>query len=145
METQELIEMLKEAAQADVDAVHTYNRVLDHIADEVVRSRLMSFRDNHLEHIDAVSAGIRSLGGTPPPPTMDFKGRLVEAVAIVRTATGSLKSALRALSAAEEIANRRYAGIVSKKVPADVKDLLRKHYSDEKIHLDYITENLKVL
>lgn len=43
--------MLKEVAQADVDAVHTYNRVLDHIADEVVRSRLMSFRDTHLEHI----------------------------------------------------------------------------------------------
>jgi uncharacterized protein (TIGR02284 family) len=145
METKELIQKLQELVQVDIDTVHSYNRVLDEISDDVIRSRLMAFRDNHLDHIAAIANEIQSLGGEVPKPTKDFKGYVIEAFAILRTTAGGMQGALKALRTTEEITNRYYGQIVSKDVPSALKDPLRKHFSDEKIHLDYINENLKAL
>lgn len=143
MQTDQLIEILRELAQVDIDAVHSYNRVLDEISDNVVRARLTSFRDEHQQHMQAIADEIRTLGGEVPESTKDFKGYAVEAFAVLRTTTGGMKNALKALKTAEEITNRYYSRKVSKEAPAAVKDLLRKHFSEEKIHLDYINENVK--
>jgi hypothetical protein len=144
METDNLIKELQELVQVDIDAVHTYNRVLDEISDEIVHSRLTTFRDNHINHINTLSDEIRSLGGEPPGLTMDFKGYVIEAFAVLRIVTG-MKSALKALKIAELITCQYYGQSVSKDVPSALKELIRKHFSDEKIHLEYIDNNLKVL
>jgi uncharacterized protein (TIGR02284 family) len=144
MNTKELIGVLQELVQVDIDTVHSYNRVLDEIADDVVRSRLKAFRDTHLNHIAALSDEIRSLGGEAPKLTRDFKGYVIEAFTALRTAAG-MKSALKALKTNEKITNHYYGETVSKEIPSALKELLREHFSDEKIHLDYITNNLKVL
>lgn len=145
VEKNQLIKMLEELTQVDIDTVHSYNRVLDDISDEVIRSRLESFRDNHLNHIDALSNEIQSLGGKAPEMSQDFKGYVIEAFAILRTTAGGMKSALKAVRTTEEITNQHYGRTIPKEVPSNIKDLLRKHFSDEKIHLDYIRENLKVV
>lgn len=74
----------------------------------------------------------------------ELKGYVIEAFAVLRTAVG-MKSALKALKTAETIACRYYGQIVSKETPSALKDRLRKHFSDKKIHLEYINNNLKVL
>ncbi|MFO8085939.1 MAG: ferritin-like domain-containing protein [Desulfobacterales bacterium] len=144
MDTNDLIKKLKELAQADIDTVHTYNRVFDEISDEIVRSRLTEFRDNHINHIAAISEEIRNLGGEPPELTRDFKGYIIEAFAVLGTVVG-MKSALKALKTAENITYRYYSQIIPKDLPSPLKERLRKHFSDEKIHLEYIDNNLKVL
>lgn len=144
MENNELAKTLRELAQVDIDTVHTYNRVLDEISDEIVRARLAEFRDNHVKHIADLSHEIRSLGGQPPELTKDFKGYVIEAFAALRTAVG-MKSAMKALKTAEKINYKHYGDIVSKDAPSGLKELLRKHFTDEKIHLDYIDSNLKAL
>jgi uncharacterized protein (TIGR02284 family) len=145
MQTNELIEMLQELVQVDIDTVHSYNRVLDEVTDKVMRSRLAEFRDHHHEHIDALAEVIRELGGKAPESSKDFKGHVIEAFAALRTTAGGVKNALKALRTTEEITNRYYGRAVTQEVPDAVKDLLRKHVSDEKIHIDYINENLKAL
>lgn len=144
MENNELIRELGQLAQVDIDTVHTYNRVLDEISDEIVRARLTEFRDSHIKHITDLAAEIRSLGGQPPELTKDFKGYVIEAFAALRKAVG-MKSAMKALKTAEKINYDYYGNIVSKNAPSSLKELLRKHFTDEKIHLDYIDSNLKAL
>jgi disulfide oxidoreductase YuzD len=56
-----------------------------------------------------------------------------------------MKSALKVLKAAETISYHYYGQIISKDIPEILKENLRKHFSDEKIHLEYIDNNLKVL
>ena len=140
----ENIQRLQELARVDIDAAGAYDQALDAVADPVMRSRLAEFRQTHFDHIAALADVIRSLGGTPPELSMDLKGRAVAAAAALRAAPGT-KGALKALRTAEEIARHHYAEIVSAPMPQTVKDLLRRHFSDTKIHLDYIAQNLKVL
>ena len=45
----------------------------------------------------------------------------------------------------EEITNRHYGEVVSWEAPSEVKEVLRTYFSEEKIHLDYITSNLQAL
>jgi ferritin-like protein len=144
MDSNNLIKKLQELAQVDIDTVHTYNRVLDEISDDIVRTRLTAFRDNHINHITAIMEEIQSLGGEPPKLTKDFKGYVIEAFAVLSTAAG-MKSALKVLKAAETISYHYYGQIISKDIPEILKENLRKHFSDEKIHLEYIDNNLKVL
>lgn len=145
METNELIEVLQGLADADIDAVHSYNQVLDDITDQIIRARLLAFRDHHLDHVAAISDELRSLGAECPQITKDLKDHVYQALAALRTAAGGMKGALKVLKTAEETTNRRYAQFVSEEVPERVKDLLRRHFSDEKIHLEYINENEKVI
>lgn len=56
-----------------------------------------------------------------------------------------IKGTLKALLAAEEISNRHYADVVSRSVPSDFKNMVRKHFSDEKNHLEYIKNNLQAI
>lgn len=144
METNELLKALEELVQVDIDTVHTYNRVLDEISDEIIRTRLDTFRKEHINHVTAVSNEIRSLGGEPPELTKDFKGYVIEAFAALRTAVG-MKSALKALRTAENITYRYYENIVSKEMPPEIKKRLKQNFSEKKVHLDYIDNNLKVL
>ena len=45
----------------------------------------------------------------------------------------------------EEITNRYYGEVVSWEAPPDVKEALRTYFSEEKIHLYYITNNLQAI
>ena len=72
------------------------------------------------------------------------RGYVIEAFAAIRSFTG-LKGALSTMKTTEEITNRYYRKVVSWAVPPDVKEVLRKFFSEEKIHLDYITCNLQVM
>ena len=84
------------------------------------------------------------LGGTPPETKKDFKGYVIEAFTALRGFTGE-KGALKAMRTLEEITNRHFDDAVSKDVPPAVKEILRKHVTDERIHLDYIDRNLEAI
>jgi hypothetical protein len=84
------------------------------------------------------------LGGQPPEYSQDIKGYVIEAFAAIRSFTG-LKGALAAMKTTEEITNRYYGEVVSWEAPSAVKEVLRTFFSEEKLHLDYITSNLQAM
>jgi rubrerythrin len=144
MDKNALVKELQELVQAEIDTSHTYDRVLDEISDKIVRGRLETFRDSHMAHIAAVSEEIRKLEGEPPKLSRDFKGYVIEAFSVLWKVAG-MKSALKALKTAENITCRYYEQVIPKDLPPFLKELLRKHFSDEKSHLEYIENNLKAL
>ena len=144
MEKNELIEAISALIQLDIDTVYAYEQAIDEIEDGIIRARLTEFRDAHRQHSERLSEKIRALDGTPPKHTKDFKGYAIEAFTALRGITG-MKGALKALRTVEEITNRQYGKIVSEDVPAPFKELFRKYFSDEKMHLNYIDSNLEAL
>jgi uncharacterized protein (TIGR02284 family) len=144
MNTKNLIEALSNLVQLDIDAVHAYDQALKEIDDSIIKDRLLKFQDDHRNHISGLSKQIKELGGQPPEYSQDIKGYAIEAFAAIRSVTG-LKGALAAMKTTEEITNRHYGEVVSWEAPSAVKEVMRTYFSEEKVHLDYITSNLQVL
>ena len=144
MNAKDLIGAMVNLVQLDIDAVHAYDHVLKEIDDPIIKQRLLNFQEEHRNHISGLSKHIEELGGQPPEPSQDFKGYVIEAFTAIRSVTG-LKGALKAMKITEEITNRYYGEVVSWKAPSEVKEILRTYFSEEKIHLDYITSNLHAM
>lgn len=145
METKEIVDLLVHVRQANIDAIHAYDQVIPKIEDPIIKERLTVFRHSHARHIEALNDALQSsLGHGDSVGSRDLKGFVLEGLAALRSLAGA-KNALKALLPAEEMANQRYGEAVSQQAPEPVRDLLRKHFSDVKIHLDYITNNLEAL
>jgi uncharacterized protein (TIGR02284 family) len=144
MNDKNLIAALSNLVQLDIDAVHAYNQAIKEIDDPIMRDRLLKFQEDHRNHVSVLSKQITDLGGQPPEQSKDFKGYVIEAFAVIRSFTG-MKGALNAVKLAEEITNRYYGEVVSWEAPSEVKEVLRKYFSEEKIHLDYIQSNLQAM
>jgi len=144
MNEKNLIEALPNLVQLDIDAVYAYDQALKEIDDPIIKDRLLKFQDDHRNHISGLSKQIEALGGQPPEYSQDIKGYVIEAFAAIRSFTG-LKGALAAMKTTEEITNRYYGEAVSRDAPSAVKEVLRTFFSEEKVHLDYITSNLQAL
>lgn len=144
MNKNDLIKAMSNLVQLDIDTVHAYDQALKEIDDPIIKERLLTFQEDHRNHISTLSKQIKELGGRPPEKSKDFKGYVIEAFTAIRSFTG-LKGALKSIKTTEEITNRYYGEVVSWKMPPGVKENLRTYFSDEKIHLEYITSNLKVI
>ena len=144
MNDKNLIEAMSNLVQLDIDAVHAYDQAVREIDDKIIRDRLLKFQYEHRNHISGLSKQIENLGGQAPERSQDLKGYVIEAFAAIRSFTG-LKGALNAMKTTEEITNRYYGEVVSWEAPPDVKEVLRTYFSEEKIHLDYITNNLQAM
>jgi uncharacterized protein (TIGR02284 family) len=144
MNQKELNEALSDLVQAAIDAVFSYQQAIPKVEDEIMRTRLEAFCKSHEENIEELAQAITRLGGKPPEFTRGFKAYIFEGVSVLRSLSGT-KGALKALQAVEERTNRFYGQAVSWEVPEDPRDLLRKQFSDVKVHLEYINSNLKAL
>lgn len=144
MNDTDLIEAMSNLVQLDIDAIHAYDQAVKEIDDTIIRDHLLKFQDEHRDHISGLSKQIEILGGQPPKRSQDLKGYVIEAFTAIRSYTG-MKGALQAMKTTEEITNRYYGEVVSWEAPPAVKEVLRKYFSQEKIHLEYITSNLQAL
>jgi uncharacterized protein (TIGR02284 family) len=144
MNDKKLIIALSELLQTTVDAIFSYQQAVPKVDDDIMRDRLEAFRKSHEEHVRELTQAIARMGGQPPDFSKDFKGYVIEGVAALRSLSGT-RGALKALQSAEEMTNRSYSDAVSWEVPDDAHTLLRRQFSDVKIHLDYINSNLKAL
>jgi uncharacterized protein (TIGR02284 family) len=144
MNEKNLIEALSNLVQLDIDAVYAYDQALKEIDDAIIKDRLLKFQNDHRNHITGLSKQIEELGGQPPENSRDIKGYVIEAFTAIRSFTG-LKGALKAIKTTEEITNRYYGEVVSWKAPSAAKEVLRTYFSEEKVHLDYITSNLQAM
>lgn len=145
MQPEELVELLADLRQGSVDARHAYEHVVDKIEDKIMRDRLVTFLDNHKRHTTELTEKMLTLKqDLEVNVSQDIKGYILEMLASIGSAIDT-KNGLRGLLPVEEMVNRRYREAVSSGTPEEVHEMLRKHFSDVKIHLDYITSNLQAV
>jgi uncharacterized protein (TIGR02284 family) len=141
-----VIEVLSDLVQLDVDATYAYEQALKQIDDKKIYADIEGFRDDHLRHIDELSALIKELGGTPPDKSRDLKGFVIEGFTALRSVTGT-KGALSAMEGNEKLTNKNYQSAIDDNpdFSTRVMNLLKKNYGDEQRHLHYIQSTLKKL
>lgn len=136
-----VIDKLTDLMQLDIDAVEAYDQALKNIKSADIHAQISQFRADHVQHIEALSALIKQYGGIPPERTKDFKGFLIKGMTAIQSVMGE-KAALQAMKMNEKLTNSMYERALEDTYPADVLELLRKNFRDEKQHLAYINSCL---
>ncbi len=144
METKDVIKELKSLVHLDVDAWHAYGQAIEKISQPSIRQKLTEFQADHKRHAEELSEAIRGLGGDPPEFSRDFKGFLLEGFTSLRSITGT-QGALAAMETNEKMTNRSYAKACDMALPAPILELVRKNRGDERVHLQYIQDQLDLL
>ncbi len=103
---------------------------------------MTAFRDDHKRHIEQLASEIRTLGGTPPEYSPDFKGYLISGFTSLRSITGT-EGALKAMHSNEKTTNKHYDEAVTWPLTPSAKAVVDKGYSDERTHLQYIESTLE--
>jgi uncharacterized protein (TIGR02284 family) len=142
LEKKEIIDRLNSLTQVDIDAYHAYGQAIEEIEGATVREQLLMFKEEHRTHYMNLSDVITKLGGAAPEFSKGFKGYLLEGFTAVRSMTGT-KGALKAMQSNEQTTNKHYREALELELAPDIRDLLERHYSDEKRHLAYIEETLR--
>lgn len=138
-----MIKKLKNLIKLDIDAKNAYNQAIDHVDDPAISSAFQKFRDDHNRHVEEISKVVREYGGEPPKMSPDFKGYLIEGFTSLRSVSGT-SGALKAMKTNEKMTNKKYSDAQNWDVPADVKEILQRNFQDEKNHLTFIEEKIKV-
>jgi uncharacterized protein (TIGR02284 family) len=143
MTNQEIISELKSLIQLDVDAIRAYDQAIGNVDLPDVKARLTVFRQDHERHVSTLSPEVQRLGGKPPSNRPDVKGFLFQGFTAIRSMTGT-EGALKAMQANEKLTNRDYGKAVSMAFPPDVMALVRGCADDERRHLEYIEQTLRM-
>lgn len=142
MKNQEIVTKLTKLIQLDIDAAEAYKQALQKIDHMAIHTSICQFREDHLRHIDNLSAAIQELGGKVPDYKQDLKGYLIEGFTALRSVTGT-EGALKAMQGNEKLTNRVYGEATKLDLPTHIMQLVQQNYSDEQRHLRYIEQVLE--
>lgn len=144
MDSVRIMEKLSQLVQLEIDINHTYRLAIKKIDDEIMRERLAEFKKRHLAHIEKLSGEIRALGGSQPDASPDIRGYLISGFTALMSTTGDA-GALQGLKLGEDLTTSRYQEALTWEVPDRIRSIIKHHFSEEKIHLDYLESNLRAL
>jgi rubrerythrin len=143
MNDKAMVAKLSSLAQLDIDAAYTYEQAMKVQENMDILRALESFQNDHLRHVEELSALIQQFGGDAPKLERDIKGVVLEGMTRIAGFVGK-EGALAAMMSNETLTNYAYKSALSiKDLPADVRALLERNQTDETRHFDYITSALK--
>ena len=135
------IEELNELIRFDYDAIGAYHSAIDDISEIAVRQPLTQFRGDHERHVVDLAAIVRRLGGSPVE-SPGLKGIIRKTMTKV-AGLGGTELTLKAMRSNEEVLNKTYAHHLSLDFPDDIKEVIRRNYSDEQRHLAWVEQALQ--
>lgn len=143
MDQKEIAKKLAALVQLDIDAVHAYQEAIEKIDHAPIREQLARYREDHNQHITALSAQIRKLGEVPPEFAPDFKGYIIQGFTSLRSATGT-QGALKAMHTNEKLTNAGYNDAAEwQDLPMGIKQIIAMALEDERRHIEFIEYSLE--
>ena len=139
--TDKVIEECNDLIRFDYDAIGAYDQAIDALKDPQLSQPLTSFRGDHQRHVTDLGSLVRKLGGTPPDAP-GARGFIRKAMTKVAGLVGP-EATLKAMKSNEEAINKAYNFHTTLDLPADVLELVKKNYEDEKRHLQWVTDALR--
>jgi len=139
MEADKRISKLRSLCQLDVDAIGTYDAALARIDVPLLKEKLTEFRADHVRHVSALNDMLVKLGSQTVSDKADLKGAVLEGFTSITSRLGN-EAALMAMVGNEELTTRTYHSALQMQWSADERELIERHYADERRHLDWIKE-----
>jgi uncharacterized protein (TIGR02284 family) len=137
MDVSILINKLKSLMVLDVDAIGAYDKAIENIFDNDLKTQISLFRTDHERHVDSLETLIKSLGGVPPERKPDMRGAFLGGLTSLQGIIGT-EGALKALQGGEKLTNKDYGEAVTWDVSPEIHSILEKNYSDEQKHLRFV-------
>lgn len=136
------ISKLRKLAQLDVDAIGTYDAALKRVDVPELKMKLEEFRSDHQRHVLHLNELISRLGGQAVEHKPDFKGTVLTGFTAITSMMGN-EAALMAMVGNEELTTHTYKAALEADWTADERQLIERHYSDERRHLEWIKHAAK--
>lgn len=136
-----LIRTLSDLLQLDHDAVRSYQAAIDALSKEPLKAKLRQFKRDHQRHIREISALIEANGGKAleiPHLTTGFLKLAVQSLG----AAGGDRAVLLAFRTNEWESVEKYAGAARRRLPAEVREVVKRAAEDEKRHYRWVVETL---
>jgi uncharacterized protein (TIGR02284 family) len=137
-----MIEVLNDLLIVDNNAVGLYDKVLEKLDRDDLRSQVESFRGDHQRHIRDLSQAVRGLGGTPRNDT-SFVGPMAKTFTSVTAALMGNKGALQGLMQGEEYTTSNYDKVNLDLFSEDIRSIIMRNRDDEHRHLQWVKDALK--
>lgn len=131
------ISVLNNLIQVDIDTHHTYIQAIKALKSQYAIKILCGFRDEHYQHIKALSNMVTAIGGIPPTFSRDFKGYVISGYTTIKT-QGSDRSILKAMASNELLSAKYHNDALKVDLPGDVRIIIQKHLKEEEKHLEGI-------
>ena len=131
--------VLMALAEMDLGAAQAYEIGAGAIEDEEISQALLSFRDDHLRHVDNLERLASAMGGEPLDRDRagdSLLARLAEAAAELGE-----EATIMAMIAHEQLTNSTYGSIIELGWEDEVKLVLQRNFEDEQRHLEFLEEN----
>jgi rubrerythrin len=144
MEVQpQTIKILTSLAHLDIDASQAYQQALDNIASIVICNTLTNCLRDHEHHYKDICRMIDSLGSIPPEYGIDFKGYIIQGC-LTLISFMNTQSLLKAIRKNEILNIKYYEKALGENVTPEARRFIEKGLADERRHLSYINEVLKL-
>lgn len=141
MDNVEIVDELSCLVQSDINAMHAYGQALPLMSSAPIRDYLIRFRRDHERHIYQLSVVIRAFDVEPPILIGDLKGFVPDGFPALEKPAG-IAYALLAMKTNEERMNQKYRQASLLDLTPNIKELVRRNYQDEQIHLRFMEEVL---
>jgi uncharacterized protein (TIGR02284 family) len=138
----DILDLLKNLAELDLDAVEAYRAAVSRIDDPLSKQSLAVFQADHERHVQSLRAAISRRGGTPPEKG-DVKQILTKGKVVLGGLFGD-KTILRAMKSNEDDTNTAYERAASRSdLSPELLELMRRHLEDERRHRDWIVARIE--
>jgi uncharacterized protein (TIGR02284 family) len=137
-----MIAKLNSLIQIDMDAILSYDQAIANVREEEIRQVLISFREDHLQHIEDLNVEVKRLGGKTPQFGRDFKGFFSEGMTAMTMELGT-RAALVAMVTNEGVTHARYYAALTPDLDSHLRAIIERNYMDEERHFSYLKNILK--
>jgi len=138
MDNDTLLDKLYSLNTMNNDVLQIYDQIIDKLETPELHDQIVTFRDEHRRHVDAIMELIKSHAGQQPRNVMDIQGIFLGGAAAIQSMLGT-EAALKALLKGEQLTNKKYRDAVEEGFSEDVLAVIKAHYADEQRHLEYIS------
>lgn len=140
-DSKEIISDLSDLIELDYDAIAAYKAAIERLDNAAYKEKLSEFLGDHERHVEELSSALRKQGGTPPTD-----GDALEIMTKGKVVIGGLfgdDAILKAMSANEEVTNKKYEEAVETGYPEEIQALVRGGLADERRHKGWIVATLE--
>jgi len=131
---EEQLDALMAVARMDAEAAAVYEAASELIAIDEITEQLLSFRDDHLRHVEELNQLLAERGGDPVTEEVDPDASMLVELAEAMGAIGP-KPGIAAVIGNEQLTNSVYQSTMDLPLDDRARALLERNLADERRHL----------